>query len=230
MKKSAQQKKKTVPQGKPPLRSARLPRSLFCMTPPRHMRVHLVYPSAIQITEGAAGSGQFKFYRLNSAYDVDTNIASTSMPGYNEWSQFFSNYRVLSAAMDLTGTVSGISTGSMAIVSLTPNPSQATLPGSAITWSVQPNTIHAESVNTTSGGKNVVRLRRKYNLAKCFGVTPQQFRSDFDFTASTGANPLRQLFVAVTIAGIGSSTPGVLTAQLYVSMTIEFFNPILLNA
>lgn len=208
----------------------RVSRSLpMAYNPPRSKRVLLVYTDIPTVVEGTAGSGAFQYYRLNSAYDVNTAFASTSTPGFAEWSGFYSNYRVWRTRVRIEGTVSGVSTGGIGTVCLVVNPLQPTLPSSPATWPVQFMTIHKTVVNTTSGGTNTVTLDKTYNLPTVFRVTPSQFKNDFDFSATTSANPTRQGYFAVTISG-KSSTPMSLTAQVYVSMVVEFFNPVLLSS
>jgi hypothetical protein len=195
--------------------------------PPHSKRVTLVFASPVSFTEAAAGVGAFNFYRLNSVYDVDTSLGSTSTPGLVEWSAFFSNYRVWATRVRVEVTVNNLSSGT-ATVSLVPNPSQATLPSSASSWPVQFGAIHKTITNTTSGGTNLAVLDKQYQLHQVFRITPQQYKDDFDFTATTSANPSRQAYLALAMKGNNSTTAAGLGGQVYVSMDVEFFNNILL--
>jgi hypothetical protein len=211
------------------MRRSAVPRGLFVMSYPQAHRVRLVFPTAINITEAGAGVGSFRYFRLNSAYDVDTAVGSTVMPGFTEWSAFYSNYRVLSTAVDFTATVSGVSAGAMATICMVPNSSQPTLPSNPTVWSVQPQSVHQDILNYSSGGSNRVRFTRRYSLASLFRVTQTQFQADFDYSATTSANPARQAYLAFTVLGANSSTPATMYMQIYVSMMVEFFNPIQLS-
>jgi hypothetical protein len=197
------------------------------MQPPKSRTVTLVWSGSGGLTEGSANAGAFNFYRLNSVYDVDTSVGSTSTPGFAEWAAFYSNYRVSRTRVRVEGTVSGLSSGAYATVCLVPNPLQATLPASSIEWPVQFGALHKTVVNNTSGGTNTFTLDKQYYMPEVFKVTKSQFRNEFDYTASTGANPARQAYVALTVRGIGSNVAAAY-AQVYVGMEIEFFNPILL--
>jgi hypothetical protein len=200
----------------------------MCYVPPQSKRVTLVFASSFSFAEAAVGTGAFNFYRLNSVYDVDTSLGSTSTPGLNEWSAFFSNYRVWAARVRIEATVNNLSTGGTATFSMVPNPLQATLPSSASSWPVQYGAVHKTITNVTSGGTNLVVLDKQYQLHKVFRITPQQFKDDFDFTAATTANPARQAYLAVAVKSNNSTTTAGAGGQIYVSFDVEFFNNILL--
>jgi hypothetical protein len=199
------------------------------MSYPSSKKVRLVWTESFQITEGAANAGTFRYLRLNSAYDVDTTLGSTTTPGFTEWSAFYGNYRVWSTAIRLEAVASGGSASSLATVCLVPNSSQATLPSTPAVWAVQPQAVHKNILMYNSGGTNKATFVRRYDTATIFRVTKQQFQTDFDFTATTSANPARQAYVAITILGNGSTSAMSLLAQVYASMEIEFFNPIQLS-
>jgi hypothetical protein len=189
-----------------------------------------VWTENFSIVEGAANAGAFRYMRLNSVYDVDTNLGSTTTPGFTEWSAFYGNYRVHSTSIRLEAIASGGSAGSLAVVCLVPNSNQATLPSNPTFWAVQPQSVHKSILMYGSGGTNKVTFVRRYDIASIFRVTRQQFLTDFDYTATTGSNPSRQAYVAITILGIGSSSAETLLCNVYVSMDIEFFNPIQLSS
>jgi hypothetical protein len=200
----------------------------MCYIPPQSKRVTLVFASFFTLIEGSVGIGAFNFYRLNSVYDVDTSLGSTSTPGLSEWSAFFGNYRVWRTRVRIEATVNNLSVGGTATFSLVPNPSQPTLPSSASSWPVQYGAIHKTITNVTSGGSNLVTLDKQYNLASVFRITQQQYKDDFDFSAAVNANPVRQAYVAVAVKSNNSTTIAGAGGQIYVSLDVEFFNNILL--
>lgn len=204
--------------------------NVFTMSTPASRRVRLVYPENFSLVEGAAGAGAYRFLRMNSLYDVDTTLGSTSVPGFAEWAAFYTNYRVESVAFKIQAAASGASAGTMAQVTFTPNPLQPVLPSSPETWGVQPGAIQKTILMYSNGGANRATLVKRYSMPKVFKVTDEQFRSDFDFTATTASNPARQAYLAVTAYGIGSSTPVTLIVNAWVSMEVEFFNPTLLSS
>jgi hypothetical protein len=209
--------------------SVKVGRNVFTMSYPSSKMVRLVFVESFQITEGAANAGAFRYLRLNSAYDVDTTLGSTSTPGFAEWAAFFSNYRVWSTAVRAEVTVSGGGSGAVATVCLVPNSSQATLPAAPAVWAVQPQAVHMQLLAQTSGGHNMATFTRRYSMPTIFRVTRQQFLSDFDYTATTSSNPARQAYLACTVLGNAATSAFVAVYQVYVSMEIEFFNPIQLS-
>lgn len=211
-------------------RRAKVPRSVFTMAYASARKVRLVYAASFNFSESAAGVGAFRYYRLNSAYDVDTTLGSTTTAGFAEWSAFYSNYRVWSAAVHLEAAVSGGSAGSVATVCFVPNSLQATLPTNPEVWPVQPQAVHRTILMYSSGGANKVTHTRRYAIPTICRVTQAQFMNDFDFTATTASNPARQAYLAVTVHGTNSSTAVTLFGQFYLSMEIEFFNPIQLSS
>jgi hypothetical protein len=208
------------------IRSRGPSRSVFTMSYPQSRKVRLVWVEAFAITEAGAGTGAFRYLRLNSVYDVDTTLGSTSTPGFAEWSAFYSNYRVWSTAVSAEVTVTGGGSGAFATVCLVPNALQATLPSTPAIWAVQPQSLHRSILAATSGGANKATFRRRYDIASLFRVTRTQFENDFDFTATTSANPARQAFLACTVYGNAPTSAFTALFQVYVSMEIEFFNPI----
>lgn len=208
-------------------------RTPYTYVPPQSRTVRLVYSAPSGATETAAAAGGFHFFRLNSAYDVDTNLGNTAMPAFAEWSSFFTNYRVRRAWVRFEGMITGGSaSGSIATICLVPNPLQPTLPSAATSWPVQPGAVHRTIVQAAYGGANKVTFDKRYDMASLFRVTPQQFNTDFDFTATTGSNPARQMYLALTIlSNAGStSTPMTIEGVIYVAMDVEFFNPVLLSS
>jgi hypothetical protein len=196
--------------------------------PPSSKKVTLVFAEQNQIVEGAAGTGAFQFYRLNSAYDVDTSVGSTSTPGFAEWSTFFTNYRVWRTRVRIEGNVNNLTQGGIGTVSLIPNPLQPTLPSSAVSWPVQYGAIHQTVNNLNSGGHNLIVLDKQFSLPTVFRITPSQYKNEFDFSATTTTNPTRQAYVAVAMKSYDSGTVAGFSYQIYVSMEVEFFNNVLL--
>lgn len=199
------------------------------MVPPQSRRAVLCYSSPFSIAEGAAGAGTYRFYRLNSLYDVDTTVGSTATPGFAEWGQFFYNYRIWRTRFHLEVTTSGGSSGSVTQVSLVPYFS-TTLPASTASWAVQPGTVSKMVARSTDGGKNVVSFDRHYDLAKVLRITKRQYQVDMDFTGTVASNPTRQVYLAITGLGIGSTTAIAVTGVLRVAFEVEFFNPLGLAA
>jgi hypothetical protein len=197
------------------------------MGPPSSRVVRLVFNTSCNITESAAGTGIFRFYRLNSVYDVDTSLGSTSTPGFLEWANFFNNYRVWKTRVVAKGFIdgSGTAAGNCAQVSLVPNSFQAVLPSSQISWPVQPQSLTSTVGLANYGGKNNVWLDKTFSIPSVMRITPTQYRNDMDFSATVSSNPTRQGFVALAVTS-NASVPLSFNGFITVSMEIEFFNPL----
>lgn len=195
------------------------------MVPPQSRRAVLCYSTPFSIAEGAAGAGTYRFYRLNSLYDVDTTLGSTATPGFSAWGTFFYNYRVWRTRFCLEATTSGGSAGSVTQISLVPY-FATTLPASTGSWAVQPGTLSKMVARSVDGGKNVVTFDHHYDLASILRVTKAQYRNDMDYTGTVASNPTRGVNLAVTALGVGSTTAIALTGVLRVAFEVEFFNPL----
>jgi len=214
-------------QGKKGPRKPALP---LYFEPPRTRTAVLAFSGVYSAeAESSAGGGHYHFFKINSAYDIDAAYGSVAVPGFAEYGAFFQNYRVISARVKLEAAVSGMTTGSICEVSLVPNGNGLSLPAQAQTWPVQYNAVTGTICNSNEGAGRLLRLDKTFDLAKLFNVTPQQFRSDFDFSAGVTQNPTRVMYLAVCFRSAGSSTVAVLSYKLTVSMRIEFFVPTLLQ-
>lgn len=188
-------------------------------------RVKLVYAEGVQVSESGAGLGAARFFRMNSVYDVDTTLGSTSVAGFAEWGNFFANYRVWKTRVRYEGNVSG-GTNNTATVCLVPQAYTATLPTTSNTWPVQPHAVRQTVNMYNSGGNNLVKLDVTWNIPQVLRITRGQFLNEQNFTANTSSNPSTQVYFAVTVQSQYGSTPATTTGQIYVSFLVEFFNPI----
>jgi len=192
-------------------------------------RVRLVWVASKAATEGSAGAGAYNTFRLNSAYDVDTSLGSTTTPGFAEIQNYYTNYRVWSTAIRVEGSVFGGSSGSIANVVLLPNANVATIPSTPSSWGVQPYSERRVVNMQAVGGRNSFTLEHHYDLPKLAHVTRQQYRTDMDYSAPTTSNPTRQMYAFLTVWGINTSIAVEAIYMIYVEMEVEFFNPVTLS-
>lgn len=197
---------------------------------PPSKKVHLVFYDTSYVAESATGTGGTHFYRLNSAYDVDTNVGSTTIPGFNEWQNFYTSYRVWRARIRVIGTVNVSSSNGVCTVTLTPNAYTATIPSNPKAWPVQPQSVFKVVPPVNAGSNAVARLDHTFNLPRLAALTPQQYKTDMDFTANVASNPSRQLYCAVTVQGNTGGGVATYVYSIWVSLEIEFFNPATLSA
>lgn len=201
----------------------------FTYVPMNSRRVQLTWSGFKSVTESAAGAGGQSFYKINSAYDVDSSVGSTSTPGFAEYSYFFSSYRVWAAEVMVIGSCAGGVSGSVATVVIYPSPTSVFL-SSPASWTVAPlavkKTIRADS---TAGGSNLATLRKRYDFPTLLRISIPEFLNNFSYTASTTANPSTLVSLAVGVVGINSSTAVGFSYQIYVKMDVEFFFPVQLS-
>jgi len=209
------------------MRTKRLP---LHMLPPRAKRVILTFTEAIVITESAASAGVFRTLRLNSIYDADTSLGTTTIPGFNEWAAFFSNYRVHSARIHLSAIATGVASSTMAEVTVVPRASFNVMPASAVVWPAMPYATSKSIALYTAGGHNMITIDRQYRIPKILGITRAQYVNEANYSADTSSNPAFPVYCMVCIRGVNSASVATLTGTVRLSFEVEFFNPVLLGS
>jgi len=209
-------------------RSARLVPNYY--VPPSSKRVILNWTGSLSATEAAAGTGVSHFYRLNSAYDVDTGLGSTSMPGFAEWSTFFLNYKVhrVRTKVSIMGAT-GTTTNAMLRAIVFPVAYQAVIPANAAVWPSQYLARSKMIAPVAVGGANRAVFDEVHDIARILRVTKEQYRTDMDFSGQINANPARMAFLCVALVSLYSSTPATMIGDISVTMECEFFNPVPLS-
>lgn len=202
----------------------------FTYVPPSSRRVRLTWHGSKAMAETTASAGVQQTFKINSAYDVDPSVGSTSTAGFAEYAAFFSTYRVWGASIRFEGAASGGSSGTVAVVGMYPNATNTFLTSSD-SWAVAPmsvnRTVRAE---TSSGGVNFFKLTKKYTFNEVLRITRRQFTDNFSYTGATSSNPATILYLSVFGFGIGTSSAVTFTYSIWVQMDVEFFNPIQLYA
>jgi len=184
----------------------------------------LVFNNTCTDTEAAALAGVTHRFRLNSVYDVDTALGSTSTPYFSEYAALYNNYRVLRAHVNVTGLITnGASTGAYQ-VSMFPERIYALPPG-AFAWNVMPYGKTTIVGSAISGGLYKVVLDREYDLAAVCGITKSQFMNEADFSALCTANPVKDINLIVATVGLSGAVAASFTYSIRVAFEVQFFNP-----
>lgn len=206
------------------------PRPFTFIPPQAASRARLVWSGQMALSEAAANTGIIRLFRLNSPYDVDTTVGSTSTPGFAEYSAFFANYRVWSTKVMAEVSANGGTTGSLATVVMFPFPA-GSVAVTSTTWSVQPYALHRtiQSI-ATNGGRNMTTLKGTFHLPSIARITPQQYLNEKDYSSTVSNNPVQSLSLGVGGYGLNSASAITFTIQIYVQFEVEFFNPIPLSA
>lgn len=196
--------------------------------PPSSRHVTLTFNQRQQFAEAVAGGGAFHFYTVNGAYDLDTQLASTNTAGFNQWSQFYANYRVHRVRFNVECIVQGASQG-YGMVGLVPRTGSAVLPG-VDSWWAQPYTVKKAITPVGVGGRNMATLDFEEDLWKIAHVSKNVYFTDMDYSATTSNNPVRAILVALCVQGNGAAAVLAIVAQVRITLDVEFFNPVLLSA
>jgi len=156
-----------------------------------------------------------KGFRVNNLYDIDPSVASAAIPGFTEWMNFYSNYRVIRARCKYTW----VSRESAITGALT-----------CVCWSNQ--TVSANALNlpyygnpnmpvrivaaasSTPGAQNMInQVKRMDEISgdiQCY--------TESGYTGSSGSGPVTNLncIVGVTLEAQGT------TMTLGLAVRIEF--------
>jgi len=193
---------------------------------PASMKVVVAFSGQFSTTETAAGAGAYKFFRMNSAYDVDTGVGSNAVVGFAEAQNIYANYRVLRTRIEVVGTCGGGTSGAACTVGIIPQAYTATLPTSVTAAFVQPYSVVDTVTQSANGGHNRFRLLKTYHLPTLLHITTAQFTDEQNYSANIASNPATQVYWAFALLGIGASSVFVAAYQVYQTMEVEFFNPV----
>lgn len=197
--------------------------------PPQSRRVTLSYFYRFGQTE-AITAGISHWFRLNSVYDVDTAVGSTTIPGFSEWAALFGNYRVWKAKVKVDTFYLPASNNSVGQVVLVPSAYNTVLPASPEAWPSQYQAVSKPIVPLVNGGNAaVVTLIKQYDLPSIARLTPSQYANDMDFSALCSANPARQIYLAVCGFSWNAASNNIFEHMIHVAFEVEFFNPVPLS-
>lgn len=184
-----------------------IPNAPYTPAFPRQMEVTLKYASNLTIvtTTGLAYDHQ---YNLNSIFDPDRTGTGHLPLAYNQWSAFYSRYRVDGARVRVSWLNSS-SLGQMCSIVGSNNTPSLTSPELAIENPLSLSRGMAQN-------QPAVILTRYYNLANVAGVTRIVYNADDRFQAPFGSSPTELLIMHVV-----TDTPTSVT--LYINVQIEYF-------
>lgn len=165
--------------------------------PPAFKKSYLTYHALGTITEPAASTGGIYQFRLNSVYDPDFTSVGTTAMGYNALSSLFTLFRVVRVrvvvrlSLQTTGQcVCGFLSGL-----------NSTVTSSYHKLEAEPNAVSKLIQGNTGGGHSIAEFNRQISLPRVCGITPAQYRTDFDFAHGAGANPAKSVYLTVFMAG-----------------------------
>ncbi len=175
------------------------------LLPTDFRQMNFAYVGQGVLTEAAAATGTHYTWRINSLYDPDfTGVGSTVM-GWTQIANAYGLFRVMAArvivhfyniteAQSTCGLLPGLNT---------------TYTSDYLRWEAQPNCISTMIQGHTGGARSLATFDRTFDLPKICGLSRKQYMTDMDFTHSTGANPVRGVFVAAYMRGMAGSAQSV---------------------
>lgn len=189
--------------------------------PPAFKRSYLSYQAWTTVTEGAAGTGGLYTFRLNSIYDPDfTGVGGTAM-GYTSLTSLYSLFRVV--RVRVVARIA-LSTTGQAVVGMLAG-LNSTFAANYHQLEAEPNSVSKLIVGNVGGAHGVANFDRTYDLAKVCGITPQQYKTDFDFSHVTGSNPNKNVFLTVYLAG-ASAAAQTMVYHVRLIYEVEVSNPL----
>jgi hypothetical protein len=156
-------------------------------------------------------------YRPSAAYDVDPNLGSTSVPGFNELAALFFNYRVFYSRI-IVKAVGGVAPTSIVLLPLNADPTSA--PGALTVQSWTSNSYRDYRLIPAQGGPTIT-LVREMSTEKIFGSKMVLF--DDNFASATNTIPVNNWFWAIGAINSAGGLATTCTLTIEVDMGVEFF-------
>lgn len=189
---------------------------------PRKMNVKLkyfdnsTYSTAFQLT-----SHQF---RLNSIWDPDLTFVGLLPMGYDQWSAFYSRYRVTGAKVDCTfinnatGAAGGAVNGSVPRLCLL-YPGVTTYVPSDIKDMIEAPQVSYDYVSQLSG-ESIKKVSMYIPLHVLYGITKEQYMAEDNYAADMGANPVSAAYITVITDSVNETSTKV---DISVHTTITYY-------
>jgi len=173
------------------------------------------------ITRSATAGFLNYIYRANSIYDPQFTVGGATVQGLQEWSAFYSKYRVHASSIQITVDNSVIGTG--CYYALVPSP-DATLPilSGPSEFDLLPR-AKSGFVSGSTGGIAVNRMKHFITTAASAGVRRSHVKDEDDFAALTNANPAFPVYWHVLLASTSSGINTAFVLNVKIKYYVEFF-------
>jgi len=187
---------------------------------PDRLRVHLIYSDQIQVRNNVGVKYVSWRYR-SSAYDPDPALGTGAIPGFDDFSNFYGNYRV--HRMKLDWDVVNAETFAVA-VKVVPTPTDPGANTANISDFADANPRGYSKLLAGSSAQNRARMNSPwYEVIKIEGSIGAQF--DPNFSAAVNSNPANVMYIGLTTAAVAVHAGGI-TTTVKVHYDLEFFNRI----
>lgn len=172
------------------------------------------------------------FYVANGLYNPGATNWNAQPVGFDQWTSFYTKYRVLSASITLEAINNSDNTVNGIWMVVYPSVVSTTLTGGLASAICQPYARKAYMGNIS--GINKCTLSNSCACVKVFGESP--FR-DENFAGDFGTNPAFKFYWCVNVYSVGSDQANVsvivtmsFKTQFYARVPISLSTPSLLNA
>jgi len=207
-------------------RGTRLTLQTGAAVPPQVFR-RLDFIATPKITNNALGYTNNR-YKMNSAFDVDPLVGSTTLVGFTEWSAFYGAYRVLRAS----GFIDFVNNEAFpVIVYVGPSRNAGLDPGAnsigGLDW--PSNALFKRHILSAKGGQDRIRLKFNFDFPVLYS---KQVLADDNFAGAVTANPSILLYMVCGALTTGSdtfTTAGGVSQDVAIHLDILFYKPILLT-
>ncbi len=196
---------------------ARLPRAVN-IVPDIVLTKLRLYESLTNFTASVSYYGNI--FRLNSLYDPDYTGTGSQPSGFDEWSFFYTNYRVMSVKVTMeTLAVSASSNFAPSLIfgfypEVTTN-TETTMENALS----KPRCVHSTSGWNATMGK---KLTKVFTPAQILGLTPEQYRTDTGTMAAVSTNPTNVAYLNAFCFNMGGTWSASASSNPTLMVTLEF--------
>lgn len=161
-----------------------------------------------------------RVFTPSNAFDVDTSLASTTMPGFNEWSGLYRRYRTRASRITVDYMNNETFNFIVGVLPMTTNPGQNALASVITPLIAQP--VTATKPLGSVNGLSACRIGMSMTTAKIAGVADKDIADDYS-SAVSGAPLLNWYWNVFSYTGGGVQVSGMLI-HVNVDIDLEFFD------
>lgn len=155
-----------------------------------------------------------------NAYDIDTALGSTSMPGFSEWSLMYRRYRVRASRVKAEFMNNETASCVVGVMPISANPGANHLASTTISVISQPITRTKACGPATGAGKATVV--HKMTTAQMSGAADLNIADDY--SSPVGAGPILNWYWDVFAYTGGTVLTNGLLVHINVDVDVEFFD------
>lgn len=191
---------------------------------PNRKFIKLRYIETSTSTLSGGATSTYLNYKVNDAYDVASAVGSTAMPGYAEWSAFYSKYRVHASKVKFTAHNESINPYYMGLFYTVPPTVFATSWGNFMETRGNPHSkVKMLSSSSNTGSKQTITMYRKH--AGLFG-DKLEYLADQAYAGTVSSHPSSIVYATVWLGSYDGVTnlPAITPFNIEVTLWLEFYS------